>query len=107
MGRFVNFIAVGFQAMMLSMSRYLSRKVRQFVHAQTIEHNFSAAQRASMEGSILDYQEKIVSYLKATRNAAQFGTHERMFSWWHIFHIPLVYVMFSSALYHVYAVHAF
>ena len=60
-----------------------------------------------MERLILDYREKIISYLEAVRDAAQFGTYERMFSWWHIFHIPLVYLMFFSAFYHVYAVHVY
>jgi hypothetical protein len=53
----------------------------------------------------MDYQYMIVSYLNAVRDASQFSTYERLFSWWHIFHVPLVYLMVFSALYHVYAVH--
>jgi hypothetical protein len=77
------------------------------MHAQAALNNFSSVQLKSMEGMILDYQEKIASYLSAVRDAAQFHTYERMFSWWHIFHIPLVYMMVFSAFYHVYAVHAY
>lgn len=102
---FVNFIAVGFQARMLS--RSLSREISRNLHIQAIENNFSATQRANMEVLVQEYQTKIVTYLNAVRDAAQFGTYERMFSWWHIFHIPLVYMMVFSALYHVYAVHAY
>lgn len=100
-----HFVAIGFQARRLSWS--LSREVRRVLRTQAKAQNYSAAQRADMEKLIHDYREKIESYLKAMRNVAQFGTYERLFSWWHIFHIPLVYMMVFSAFYHVYAVHAY
>jgi hypothetical protein len=102
---FVNFITVGFQTALLS--RSLSRELHQIMVAQAVQNNFSAAQFASMEELFRGYQEKISSYLRALRDASQFHTYERMFSWWHIFHIPLVYMMVFSAFYHVYAVHAY
>lgn len=102
---FVNFITVGFQAAMLS--RSLSREVQHLMHEQAKQLNFTDAQLASMEEMIVEYKEKITTYLDAVRDASQFHTYERMFSWWHIFHIPLVYMMVFSAVYHVYAVHAY
>ncbi len=102
---FINFIKVGYQASALS--RALSKEVHQIMHAQAREHNFSGQQLAGMETLYLDYREKITDYLRAVRDAAQFHTYERLFSWWHIFHLPLVYMMVFSAFYHVYAVHAF
>ena len=102
---FGNFITVGFQAAMLS--RSLSREVHQLMQEQARQNNFTDAQLASMEAKYLEYREKITTYLDAVRDASQFHTYERMFSWWHIFHIPLVYMMVFSAVYHVYAVHAY
>ena len=102
---FVNFITVGFQTMTLS--RRLSKEVSQLMHAQAEQNKFNSEQLKGMQGLILDYQSKISVYLSAVRDAAQFHTYERMFSWWHIFHIPLVYMMVFSAFYHVYAVHAY
>lgn len=102
---FVNFLTIGIQAARLSHS--LSNEVKQIMHAQAKQNNFTAAQVASMEGMIAEYHGKISSYVKAVRDAAQFHTYERLFSWWHIFHIPLVYMMVFSAIYHVYAVHAY
>ena len=102
---FGNFITVGFETAMLS--RSLSRELHQIMHAQAAQNNFNSAQLASMEALFKDYQGKIANYLHALRDAAQFHTYERMFSWWHIFHIPLVYMMVFSAFYHVYAVHAY
>lgn len=102
---FVNFIKVGFEAS--SLSRSLSKEVHQIMHAQARENNFNAQQLAGMETMYKDYHEKIIVYVRAVRDAAQFRTYERLFSWWHIFHIPLVYMMVFSAIYHVYAVHAY
>ena len=102
---FVNFFTVGFQAAMLS--RSLSREVHRLMHEQAKQLNFTDAQLASMEEMIVEYKEKITTYLDAVRDASQFHTYERMFSWWHIFHIPLVYMMVFSAFYNVYAVHAY
>lgn len=102
---FANFFMVGFQTALLT--RSLSKELHTVMQAQAAQNNFNAAQLASMEEMFKDYQAKIASYLRAVRDAAQFHTYERMFSWWHIFHIPLVYMMVFSAFYHVYAVHAY
>jgi hypothetical protein len=100
-----NFIAIGIRAKMLSWS--LSREVHRILRAQAREKHLSAAQRTEMKKQVHDYRHAIESYLGAVRNVAQFGAYERLFSWWHIFHIPLVYMMVFSAFYHVYAVHAY
>jgi hypothetical protein len=46
-------------------------------------------------------------YLDAVRRAAQLATYERIFSWWHILHLPLVWLLVLSAVVHVVAVHAY
>ena len=46
-------------------------------------------------------------YLAAVQASAQFATFERIFSWWHVLHIPLVYLLVASACYHVLAVHMY
>jgi hypothetical protein len=102
---FANFFAVGFRAMLLS--RSLSWEIRHILHVQAEGKHYTAMQKAEMKKQIHDYHQTIKSYLSAVRNAAQFSTYERMFSWWHIFHIPLVYMMVFTAFYHVYAVHAY
>jgi len=100
-----NFFMAGIRAGMLS--RSLAKELRHIMHAQAEVNNFTAAQRQGMDSLFNDYRDKINDYLEAVRDAAQFHTYERMFSWWHIFHIPLVYMMVFSAIYHVYAVHAY
>jgi hypothetical protein len=102
---FANFIKVGMEASALS--RSLSRKLHETMKAQAHGHHFNAQQVAGMETMYQDYREKLIAYIRAVRDTAQFHTYERLFSWWHIFHIPLVYMMVFSAIYHVYAVHAY
>lgn len=46
-------------------------------------------------------------YLRTVQSNAQFSAYERIFSWWHVLHIPLVYLLVASACYHVLAVHMY
>ena len=52
-------------------------------------------------------QKLISSYLVSTARVAQFAAYERLFSLWHVAHVPFVYILVASALFHVYAVHAY
>jgi hypothetical protein len=49
----------------------------------------------------------IKSYLKTIKDVALFSTYERLFSLWHIFHIPLVYMMVFTGIWHVISVHKY
>ena len=45
--------------------------------------------------------------VKLMRQVAQFAFYERLFSLWHIFHMPLFILLIVSALFHVLAVHMY
>jgi hypothetical protein len=47
------------------------------------------------------------AYLRSTREVANFNTYERLFSLWHVLHVPLVYMLILSAIAHVVAVHMY
>jgi hypothetical protein len=47
------------------------------------------------------------AYLGATQRVAMFAAWERLFSWWHVAHVPFVYILVLSAIVHVIAVHAY
>jgi hypothetical protein len=47
------------------------------------------------------------AYLASVVRVAQFSVYERLFSLWHVLHIPFVYVMLITAVVHVVAVHAY
>lgn len=46
-------------------------------------------------------------YLAAACAAARFGAVERLFSLWHVAHLPLVVILVLTALFHVLAVHMY
>lgn len=47
------------------------------------------------------------AYLSSVVRVAQFSAYERLFSLWHVLHVPFVYVMLVTAVVHVVAVHAY
>ncbi len=49
----------------------------------------------------------IATHLRVVQRVAQFGVFERLFSWWHVLHVPLVYMMVLAAVAHVVAVHMY
>ncbi len=54
------------------------------------------------------YAKKLVEqYLNAVTRVAQFTAYARLFSLWHVAHVPFVYLLVISAVVHVIAVHAY
>jgi hypothetical protein len=51
--------------------------------------------------------EQIDEYLSGLQRVAQFSIYERLFSLWHVLHIPLVVLLILSAVFHVIAVHMY
>jgi len=49
----------------------------------------------------------VLDYLYGVERAAQFGVFERIFALWHVMHIPLVYLLVATAIWHVVAVHMY
>lgn len=49
----------------------------------------------------------IKSYVEAVNKVAQFGMFERMFSVWHVAHVPLIFLLAVTAIIHVIAVHMY
>ena len=46
-------------------------------------------------------------YIRNVQTVAQFSAYERLFSLWHVLHVPLVYLLVGSAIAHVVAVHMY
>lgn len=47
------------------------------------------------------------TYLAALQDVAQFRVYERLFSLWHVLHVPFVYMLVICAIVHVVAVHMY
>ena len=50
---------------------------------------------------------RVNNYLSAVQGAAQFTAYERLFRWWHVLHVPFVWLLFISGIVHVIAVHMY
>ena len=49
----------------------------------------------------------IEDFISGAQRVAQFSRYERLFSLWHVLHVPFVWMMVLSAIAHVVAVHAY
>lgn len=47
------------------------------------------------------------AYLREAQAVAQFAIYERIFALWHVLHIPLVYMLVLSSVFHIVAVHMY
>lgn len=46
-------------------------------------------------------------FLREAERVAEFTTYERLFSLWHILHIPLIYLLAASSVFHIIAVYMY
>lgn len=63
--------------------------------------------RAKLRGRQHAGQRMIRDYVRMVQDVAQFHTYERLFSLWHVLHVPFVWLMVFSAVFHVIAVHMY
>lgn len=80
------------------------RALRQSLRKQSKEQGWDA--RAYRQ-SHRRLQQTVVGYLQAVQRVAQFQAAVRLFSLWHVLHVPFVYLMVICAIAHVIAVHAY
>ena len=89
------------------LSRSLTKELHQVMYAQAHEKKWDAGQIKQVDKLYEEYAANVRTYINTLRDATQFRTYERLFSLWHIFHIPLVYMLVFSGIYHVIAVHMY
>jgi acyl-CoA reductase-like NAD-dependent aldehyde dehydrogenase len=52
-------------------------------------------------------RDQVKSYIDVVRTTAEFAEWERLFSLWHVIHIPFVYLLVLCGVIHVFAVHMY
>lgn len=105
-GGFGEFLSIGFQA--ASLTKSLVKDLHNKMYSQAHEKNWDAgAIKQDVDQLYAEYSAHIRASINAARDIAQFRTYERLFSMWHIFHIPLVYMLVFSGIYHVISVHMY
>jgi len=83
--------------------RFQSR-VNKYINARLKDKNLSASQAKNAQKVFANYAKK---YVVATTKVIKFVVYERVFSLWHMLHLPLFIIMVSTGIFHVYAVHMY
>ncbi|HEY6094676.1 MAG TPA: hypothetical protein VIU93_06965 [Gallionellaceae bacterium] len=99
------FISVGVRARWLSAT--LVRELEDLMYADAHEKNWNDAQMKRLDEMFFQNKQFVENYLKTLQDVAQFSTYEKLFSLWHIFHMPLAVMLVFSAIWHVIAVHMY
>ena len=63
-----------------------------------------AAERDRLQAKLNRY---IFEHMRRVRRVAEFSSYERLFSLWHVFHLPFFYMLVVTAIVHVVAVHMY
>jgi hypothetical protein len=85
----------------------LRRSIREFARVYRMHARSFGWDAARQQRHLAGGREFIERYVDGARRVAQFSRYERMFSLWHVLHVPLVWMMLFSAIAHVVAVHAY
>lgn len=84
--------------------RYLTgRRIRRAMAADRPAHARPSSSRADLPAVL----HTVDATLRAVQRTAQFTIYERLFSLWHVLHVPIVYMLVISAIVHVVAVHMY
>jgi hypothetical protein len=100
-----NFITLGFRIKWFS--RTLIRELEDVMYTNANEKQWNDAQMKRLDELFFQNERFIRTYLITVRDLAQFSTYEKLFSLWHIFHVPLVYMLVFSSIWHVISVHKY
>lgn len=82
----------------------IDRLARRELRAAASANRVLARQHASFEIAVRRY---IRRRLDATRRVAEFESYERLFSLWHVLHLPLFLMLLIAGVVHVVAVHVY
>lgn len=87
------------------LARYgLTRYTRRQLRLQAKTQPRTKAEQRRLETVLTRF---IAEHLRRVRQVATFGFYERLFSLWHLFHLPFFYILVFATLVHVLAVHMY
>ena len=96
------FLAVALRARWLQ--RRTLREIRRVLAAAALEQRWTREQVATR---MRIAHRMLEDYLDSLQEVAQFRVYERLFSLWHVLHVPFVYMLVICAIVHVVAVHMY
>lgn len=99
------FVTVAARAKFLAYT--LVRDLEDVMYAVAREKKWDDAQMARLDNFFYQNKEFVESYILTIQEVSQFSTYERLFSLWHVFHVPFAFMLVFSAIWHVVAVHMY
>ncbi|TFH67585.1 pyridine nucleotide-disulfide oxidoreductase [Gammaproteobacteria bacterium LSUCC0057] len=88
-------------------TRQLARQLRLQLRAEQLNLEFSSPRGSEQRLLLLKVQRQVVDYLSLVRRIAELDFFERLFSLWHMLHMPIFFMLIIAGFVHVYAVHAY
>ena len=82
----------------------IRRRVERFLKAEARRRGWSATQLRIRRKAADRY---VTAHFAAIRRVAEFSFYERLFSLWHLLHLPLFLMMVVAGVIHVFAVHMY
>jgi hypothetical protein len=96
--RTTHFLTIGWKR------RHVHRRVRHYMNASRSTRHADAASTRERLRRLL---KNIDATLRVAQQTAQFSTYERLFSLWHVVHVPFLCMLVITAIIHVVAVHVY
>ena len=87
--------------------RQRARLKAEVAQALALERNGRGWTRKTMRKRATQIDRLLVLYFSAVNKAAMFAFYERLFSLWHVMHLPLFILLILTAVVHVIAVHLY
>ncbi len=80
------------------------KNMRLLIDRRSVQEGWS---KAASRAHLATYRRHLGSYIQAVTRAEAFTLYERLFSLWHMLHLPLFIILVLAALVHVFAVHLY
>jgi hypothetical protein len=85
----------------------IRRHLLAFRCARELRRLLKTERHPDFRGGALEAIQLASSYLRESERVAQFSTYERLFSWWHVLHIPLIYILAACTIFHILAAYMY
>jgi hypothetical protein len=85
----------------------LKRRILAFRCARELRRILKTEGHPEFHGGASEATQLASSYLRECQRVAQFSTYERVFSLWHVLHIPLIYILAACTIFHIMAAYMY
>ncbi|HEX7766779.1 MAG TPA: hypothetical protein VF443_08695 [Nitrospira sp.] len=85
----------------------LTRSVIEFRCARELQRLLRSERRPEFQNEAPEAIALVSSYLREVERVAHFTIYERLFSLWHVVHIPLIYLLAASTMFHILAAYMY